>query len=223
MGSKGRQPFVDPALLLSGAEQKVPVNCSGVDEAGRGALAGPVVAAAVVFDADVVFPEWLRDSKTLSAVQRERMFIWIQTHAMAVGVGMCSAGIIDRINILQATMIAMSRAVSRLPNSVFDRPIVIDGNRVPVDLKSRATSLVQGDVLVPAISAASIIAKVTRDRIMCALDRKFPMYGFGIHKGYGTALHRRAIQAYGPSSCHRLTFAPCKASVVSIVQNPHDV
>lgn len=185
----------------------------GVDEAGRGALCGPVVAAAVSFSEDLLIHPLIRDSKKLTASQRNQMFDWIYAHAVCVGVGMCSAAMIDKINILQATMRAMSHAVSRLPNAVRLDAIIIDGNRVPHDLKDRASFLVKGDSLIPAISAASIIAKVTRDRILYALDRKFPMYGFAIHKGYGTQMHRDALQTHGPSQCHRLTFAPCKREV----------
>lgn len=183
---------------------------TGIDEAGRGALAGPVVAAAVVFDSGLLVHPLIRDSKKLTAAQRDQMFDWIQQNALAIGVGMASATTVDRINILQSTMLAMSRAVSRLPASFQKGPMVIDGNRVPLDLRDRATFLVQGDRLIPAISAASIIAKVTRDRIMCELDAKFPVYGFAIHKGYGTERHRDAIRDFGPSPCHRMTFAPMR-------------
>jgi ribonuclease HII len=182
----------------------------GIDEAGRGALAGPVAAAAVVFDAQLAMHPLIQDSKKLSAVQRDHMFLWIQQHALAIGVGLSSASTVDRINILQATMLAMSRAVSRLPTAFQQGPMVIDGNRVPLDLRDRATAIVQGDRLVPAISAASIIAKVTRDRVMCALDAKFPVYGFAIHKGYGTQLHRDAIRDFGPCPSHRMTFSPMR-------------
>jgi ribonuclease HII len=185
--------------------------CIGVDEAGRGALAGPVVAAAVVFPEGVSFHPLIRDSKKMTAIQRELMFDWIQSHALSIGVGMCSATTIDRINILEATMLAMSRAVFQLPPQLLPVSIIIDGNRVPKHLKSRATALVQGDKLVPSISAASIVAKVTRDRIMTALDVKFSAYGFLQHKGYGTLVHRQALQLHGPSACHRLTFAPCRS------------
>ena len=190
--------------------QKGSGGVTGIDEAGRGALAGPVVAAAVVFDSGLLVHPLIRDSKKLTAAQRDQMFDWIQQNALAIGVGMASATTVDRINILQSTMLAMSRAVSRLPASFQKGPMVIDGNRVPLDLRDRATFLVQGDRLIPAISAASIIAKVTRDRIMCELDAKFPVYGFAIHKGYGTERHRDAIRDFGPSPCHRMTFAPMR-------------
>jgi len=167
-----------------------------------------VAAAVVVFDAGLQIHPLIQDSKKLSAAQRDHMFCWIQQHALAIGVGLCSATTVDRINILQATMLAMSRSVSRLPVSFQKGPMLIDGNRVPLDLRDRATAIVQGDRLVPAISAASIVAKVTRDRIMCALDAKFPGYGFAIHKGYGTEMHREAIRDLGPSTSHRSTFSP---------------
>ena len=171
-----------------------------------------MVAAAVVFDSGLGVHPLIRDSKKLTSAQREQMFDWIQQHALAIGVGMASAGTVDRINVLQATMLAMSRAVLRLPERFLDVPMQVDGNRVPKSLQGRAIAVVHGDRLIPAISAASIIAKVTRDRIMCALDAKFPVYGFAIHKGYGTERHRDAIRDFGPSLCHRRTFAPMKTT-----------
>lgn len=177
----------------------------GVDEAGRGALCGPVVAAAVALP-DGKIPIFIRDSKRLSTKQREAMFFWIQAHCI-FSVGMCSAAAIDRINIFQATMCAMVRAVYALPC----RPthVLVDGNKVPQALQTYATAHVGGDASIPAISAASIVAKVTRDRILVALDTKYPNYGFAVHKGYGTVAHRVALRRFGPTECHRHSFRLC--------------
>lgn len=182
---------------------------AGVDEAGRGPLAGPVVAAAVILD-DLNPIQGLNDSKKLSAKRREALFDEIRARSLCYAIAQASVQEIDQLNILQATMLAMKRAVEglRLPPKL----VLVDGNRLPT-LAMRAEAIVQGDALVPAISAASILAKVHRDRLCQALHAQYPLYGFDQHKGYGTARHLAALQAHGPADCHRLTFAPVARSV----------
>lgn len=182
---------------------------AGVDEAGRGPLAGPVVAAAVILD-DLNPIQGLNDSKKLSAKRREALFDEIRARSLCYAIAQASVQEIDQLNILQATMLAMKRAVEglRLPPKL----VLVDGNRLPT-LAMRAEAIVQGDALVPAISAASILAKVHRDRLCQALHAQYPLYGFDQHKGYGTARHLAALQAHGPADCHRLTFAPVAKSV----------
>ncbi len=179
---------------------------AGVDEVGRGPLAGPVVAAAVILDELKPVPG-LRDSKALTALRRERLFDQIMARALCVSIAQASAEEIDRLNILQATLLAMQRAVERLrlpPNRVL-----VDGNRVPV-LKMPALAIVKGDAQVPVISAASIVAKVHRDRLCLDLHERFPGYGFDAHKGYPTAAHLQALQTHGPCAEHRHSFAPVR-------------
>ena len=184
---------------------------AGIDEAGRGPLAGPVVAAAVILPERFDLPG-LTDSKKLSAKARTRLYPLIRQQALAVGVGVARAGEVDRVNILQATLRSMERAVGRLSLPVDF--LLIDGN-VPLPLNLPQQTLVKGDSRSLSIAAASVIAKVVRDRIMVAYDRLFPGYGLAGHKGYGSAAHREAIARLGPSPCHRLTFGGvrehCKA------------
>ena len=175
---------------------------AGIDEAGRGPLAGPVVAAAVILPEEFELPG-LTDSKQLSATARERLYPLIRAQALAVGIGVARAEEIDRINILQATLRSMQRAVGRL--AVPADFLLIDGN-VPVPLPLPQQTLVKGDSRSLSIAAASVVAKVVRDRIMTTYDRLFPGYGFASHKGYGSDAHRRAIAQLGPSPCHRRTF-----------------
>ena len=175
---------------------------AGVDEAGRGALAGPVVAAAVVLAEGTQIPD-LTDSKKLSPSTRNRLFDQIQTSALTVGIGQASHLEIDRLNILQATMLAMQRAVVAT-NPAPDYAL-IDGDCLP-EISMPGESIIKGDTLCHSISAASVVAKVFRDRLMCELDSRFPNYGFRQHKGYGTQKHRQAIATFGVSSCHRQTF-----------------
>ena len=182
----------------------IPGLVAGVDEAGRGPLAGPVVAAAVILDARAPI-QGLADSKQLSPRRREQLFDEIRAKALCCSVAQASVEEIDRLNILQATMIAMQRAVKGLrlkPNKVL-----VDGNRLP-PLEVLAEAVVSGDALVPAISAASILAKVTRDRLLLELHALHPGYGFDRHKGYGTAQHMLALQTLGPLDVHRRSFAP---------------
>ncbi len=187
----------------------VPGLMAGVDEAGRGPLAGPVVAAAVILD-DLHPIAGLNDSKKLTAKRREKLFDEIKAKALCFSIAQASVQEIDEINILQATMLAMKRAVEGL--RLKPVKVLVDGNRLPT-IDIRAEAIVQGDALVPAISAASILAKVHRDRMCEEMHARYPQYGFDQHKGYGTALHLAALQAHGPADCHRLTFAPVARSV----------
>lgn len=176
---------------------------AGVDEAGRGALAGPVVAAAVVLDR-MLDPAIFKDSKAIGANERERLFQILLESNSIIGVGIHSHRFVDRLNVLGATMSAMTRSVHRLGS--VPESILIDGNRVPLSLFGRAKAIVKGDATVPVISAASVVAKVTRDRIMIQLGCRFPDYGFEIHKGYATAVHYAALARWGPCDVHRKTF-----------------
>ena len=176
----------------------------GIDEAGRGPWAGPVVAAAVILKPEEV-PDDLADSKVMSAARRERAYEQILAEA-TVGVGVSSVSEIDRLNILQATMLAMVRAVADL--GVQPTQAVIDGNRVPEGLPCPARAIVKGDATVPAISAASIVAKVTRDRLMVALAQQFPGYGWETNAGYGVKAHAAALETLGVTPHHRRSFKP---------------
>jgi ribonuclease HII len=182
---------------------------AGVDEAGRGPLAGPVVAAAVILD-DLQPIAGLNDSKKLSAKRREQLFDEIRARALCFAIAEASVQEIDRLNILQATLLAMKRAVEGL--RLKPQRVLVDGNRLPT-LDILAEAIVQGDALVPSISAASILAKVHRDRLCQHLHERYPVYGFDQHKGYGTAQHLNALREHGPAECHRLTFAPVRRSV----------
>ncbi len=182
---------------------------AGVDEAGRGPLAGPVVAAAVILD-DLKPISGLDDSKKLTEKRREKLYDEILAKALCCSIAEASVQEIDSLNILQATLLAMRRAVCGL--RLKPVKVLIDGNRLPV-LDVRAEAIVQGDALVPAISAASILAKVHRDRLCSLLHAQFPQYGFDRHKGYGTAEHLQALAEHGPSPWHRSSFAPVARSI----------
>lgn len=190
-----------------GVEPELPPGrVAGVDEAGRGPLAGPVVAGAVILDPDRPI-EGLRDSKKLSAARRETLYEQICDRALAWATGSASVAEIDSLNILQATMLAMQRAVAGLrPAAEY---ALVDGNRCP-DLGCPAQAIVRGDSLVAAISAASILAKVTRDREMLVLDASYPGYGFASHKGYPSKAHLDALERLGVLPVHRRTFAPVR-------------
>ena len=177
---------------------------AGVDEAGRGPLAGPVVAAAVILD-DRNPIRGLADSKVLTARRREQLFDEIRAKALCCSVAEASVDEIDTLNILQATLLAMRRAVEGL--RLKPALVLVDGNRLPT-LSMRAEAIVKGDSKIAAISAASILAKVTRDRWCAELDLQYPQYGFAGHKGYGTAEHLQALQAHGACPQHRKTFSP---------------
>lgn len=182
----------------------VPGLVAGVDEAGRGPLMGPVVAAAVILD-DLHPIKGLADSKKLTALRREKLYDEIRAKALCFSIAQASAAEIDEINILQATMLAMRRAVEGL--RLKPAKVLVDGNRIPT-LVIVAEAIVGGDALVPAISAASILAKVWRDRWCQEMDLAYPQYGFASHKGYGTAEHLVALQQHGACPEHRRTFAP---------------
>ena len=181
---------------------------AGVDEAGRGPLAGPVVVAAVILDP--LRPiAGLADSKVLGAARREQLALEIRSRVLAFSICVVEAEEIDRLNILGATLAAMSRAVAAL--AIRPALALIDGNRVPRDLPCRGQAIVRGDASEAAISAASILAKTERDRIMCALDLIHPGYGFHKHKGYPTAEHFESLRRLGPCPQHRRSFAPVRA------------
>ncbi|PYD86526.1 ribonuclease HII [Pseudomonas syringae pv. pisi] len=178
----------------------------GVDEAGRGPLAGPVFAAAVILDP--LRPiEGLRDSKKLTEARRDELAPLIREHALAWAIAECSCEEIDSINILQATMLAMRRAVEALQTA--PTLALIDGNRCP-QMDVRAHAIVEGDDKVNAISAASILAKTARDAALVRLHDLYPQYGFDQHKGYGTPLHLERLRLHGPSPAHRRSFAPVR-------------
>jgi ribonuclease HII len=182
---------------------------AGVDEAGRGPLAGPVVAAAVILD-ELNPIKGLADSKQLSATRRAALYDEIRAKALCCSVAEASVQEIDTLNILQATMLAMRRAVQGL--RLKPTKVLVDGNRLP-PLDVLAEAIVQGDAKVQAISAASILAKVTRDRMLEALHAQHPQYGFDRHKGYGTAQHLAALREHGPLPVHRRSFAPVAEAV----------
>lgn len=199
MRSKKFFPVEQPALVWD-----VPGLIAGVDEAGRGPLAGPVVAAAVILD-DLHPIQGLADSKKLSEKRREKLFDEIRAKALCFSIAEASVEEIDTLNILQATLLAMQRAVEGL--RLKPQKVLVDGNRLP-KLDILAEAIVQGDVKVSAISAASILAKVHRDRMCTTMHQDYPQYGFDQHKGYGTKMHLDALIAHGASPLHRRSFAP---------------
>lgn len=182
----------------------VPGLMAGVDEAGRGPLAGPVVAAAVILD-DLHPIKGLADSKKLTPLRREKLYDEIRAKALCCSIALATVEEIDSLNILQATMLAMKRAVEGL--RLKPHKVMVDGNRLPV-LDVLAEAIVKGDALVPAISAASILAKVYRDRWCDEFHLQYPQYGFAGHKGYGTAAHLAALREHGACPQHRRSFAP---------------
>ena len=185
---------------------------AGVDEAGRGPLAGPVVAAAVILD-ELQPIKGLKDSKVMTARARERLFDEIRAKALCCSIAQASVEEIDTLNILQATMLAMQRAVDGL--RLRPHHVLVDGNRLPV-LKVQAEAIVKGDAKVKAISAASILAKVHRDRLCIELHEAHPQYGFDGHKGYPTAAHLAALREHGACPHHRRSFAPVRAVCVAL-------
>lgn len=200
-------PFREKAGLLA-----------GVDEAGRGPLAGPVVAAAVILPADFRLPS-LNDSKQLSELQRIVLYRLIQRQALAVGVGIVSHEEIDEINIRQASFVAMRRALAHL---IFQpRHVLVDGFQIP-NLVYAQTAVIGGDGRSASIAAASVVAKVTRDSLMHWMDRCYPNYGFAQHKGYGTPDHLEALEKQGPCAIHRRSFAPVRINSVVASLNTHD-
>ncbi len=181
----------------------------GVDEAGRGPGAGPVVAAAVILDPAHI-PAGLDDSKKLTTKKRELLFAALQKHAL-IGIGLAEPEEIDRRNILHASMVSMRRAMLGLP--IVPDHALIDGNRLPQDVPCSAQAVIGGDGISLSIAAASIIAKVTRDQLMMRMDIAYPGYGFAAHKGYMTKVHKAALQSLGPCPIHRFSFAPVAAAV----------
>ncbi|MCF6337089.1 MAG: ribonuclease HII [Gammaproteobacteria bacterium] len=198
MGTQSTHDFSDAILWVA-----------GVDEVGRGPLAGPVVTAAVILDPEQPI-SGLADSKVLSEKKREILFDEIQIKAKAWAIGRAEVAEIDKINILQATMLAMQRAVAGL--ALQPGHVLVDGNRCP-ELPCTAEAIIKGDGKIPAISAASIIAKVTRDREMVLLDAEYPGYGLAGHKGYPTKVHMAALQSLGVTPIHRRSFAPVRKAL----------
>lgn len=184
---------------------------AGIDEAGRGPLAGPVYAAAVILDPSQPIDS-LADSKTLSARRRTQLAIEIQQSALAWSIASASVAEIDKLNILQATFLAMRRACAGL--SVVPHAAIIDGRMVPKDLGVPARAIVKADRSHPEVAAASILAKTARDELCLELDQRYPAYGFAQHKGYGTALHLERLKTYGPCPEHRRSFAPVRRLLV---------
>lgn len=182
----------------------IPGLVAGVDEAGRGPLAGPVFAAAVILD-DMSPISGLADSKKLSPRKRDLLYDIIKARALCFSVATASVDEIDQLNILQASLLAMQRAVKGL--RLKPMKVLVDGNRLPV-LDIRAEAIVKGDSKVASISAASILAKVERDRWCMEIDSQYPLYGFAMHKGYGTSFHLNALKEHGPCVLHRSSFAP---------------
>lgn len=185
---------------------------AGIDEAGRGPLAGPVVAACAVCSPNINNDKLklIKDSKKLTAKTREALFEVIKQEFVEVGVGICDHQTIDRINILQATFLAMKKAIGALkqkPNF-----IILDGKFKIPNCSYNQKAIIKGDELILSIAAASIIAKVTRDRIMFKMHKLYPDYGFDQHKGYGTKLHLECLKKYGPCPIHRMSFRPCRAT-----------
>ncbi len=179
---------------------------AGVDEVGRGPLAGPVITAAVILDSRHIIDK-LDDSKRLSEKKRQLLDQEIRAHALSFSIGRAEVHEIDQLNILQATMLAMQRAVAGLDK--IPGKILVDGNRLP-QFPCEAEAIIGGDGLVPEISAASIIAKVYRDNLMAELHQQYPLYGFDSNKGYPTRKHREALIKYGVTPCHRQSFAPVR-------------
>jgi len=178
---------------------------AGVDEAGRGPLAGPVVAAAVILRGNLPL-DGVMDSKKITEKKREQLYSQIIEQSLSYGISIVSHQDIDQINILQATMLAMTEAVAKL--DIRPNQVLVDGNQVPPIKNIDTQAIVKGDQKIPAISAASILAKVTRDRLMRSYCEQYPGYGFSKHKGYGTKMHMDMIKQLGPCAIHRLTFAP---------------
>lgn len=184
----------------------------GIDEAGRGPWAGPVTAGAVILDPERPI-EGLTDSKKLSEKKRLALEPLIKTQALAWGLGWASPEEIDKLNIRQANHLAMRRAVEVLKLAPIK--IIIDGNDVPANLPCPAKAIIKGDLTEPCISAASILAKTARDRLMIELDQQYPGYGFAAHKGYGTAAHSEALGRLGPCKVHRQSFAPVRRAAAA--------
>jgi ribonuclease HII len=183
---------------------------AGIDEAGRGSLAGPVTAAAVILPKDLIIPD-LNDSKQVSKRKREQLFVIIEKKALAYGISSVDNTIVDKINILQATFLAMSKSVLKL--QIKPELCLIDGNHKIPSLAFRQEAIVGGDAKSACIAAASILAKVTRDKIMTEYAKQYPVYKFEKHKGYATKQHIESLKQYGPCPIHRITFAPIRSDI----------
>lgn len=192
------------------SEVPLPAPVAGVDEAGRGPWAGPVMAAAVILEKPIA---GVTDSKKLTARVREQLAGVIRDSALAWALGRAEVAEIDQLNIRQASLLAMRRALLAL--EVIPGGVVVDGKDLPPQLEYPARALVGGDGSEPAIAAASVLAKTARDSEMLDWDREYPQYGFAAHKGYGTVVHRRALQEWGPSPLHRRSFAPVRRLLMS--------
>jgi len=214
-GTKASSPKKPHAPAQLGLDWNVPALTAGVDEAGRGPLAGPVVAAAVILD-PLEFIDGLDDSKKLTARTRERLYDEIMAKALCCSIAQASVEEIEQLNILHATMLAMKRAVEGL--RLKPGKVLVDGNRIPT-LKVAAEAVIGGDATVAAIAAASILAKVHRDRLCVELHALHPHYGFDVHKGYSTPVHLAALRMHGASPVHRRGFAPVRA-VLGELQMP---
>jgi ribonuclease HII len=197
-----RRPTFEREIALWNAGRSI---VAGIDEVGRGPLAGPVVAAAVVFPAGMKPIRGLRDSKILPAAKRERLAIVVRARAVAVGVGAASVREIDRFNIRRATILAMQRALRRL--GLVPAEVLVDGLWLP-ELGRPHDAIIDGDALCQSIAAASVIAKTVRDRLMCLLAARYPVYAWAENKGYGTPEHLDALQVLGPTRHHRMSFEP---------------
>ena len=197
-----RRPTFEREIALWNAGRSI---VAGVDEVGRGPLAGPVVAAAVVFPAGMKPIRGLRDSKILPAAKRERLAVVVRARALGVGVGAASVREIDRLNIRRATILAMQRALRRL--GLVPAEVLVDGLWLP-ELGRPHDAIVDGDALCQSIAAASVIAKTVRDRLMCRLAARYPVYAWEENKGYGTPEHLDALQVLGPTRHHRMSFMP---------------
>jgi ribonuclease HII len=194
---------------------RAPGLVAGVDEAGRGPLAGPVVAAAVILDPARPVPG-ITDSKALSAARREALAVQIRGHSLAWGLGWADAAEVDALNVLQATLLAMRRALQELQTAPAH--VIVDGDRCPrvtgLPFECTVEAIVKGDARVECIGAASILAKTARDEYMVAADRLYPGYGFAGHKGYGTAAHLASLRRLGPCPLHRRSYAPVESLIV---------
>jgi ribonuclease HII len=197
-----RRPTFEREIALWNAGRSI---VAGIDEVGRGPLAGPVVAAAVVFPAGMKPIRGLRDSKILPAAKRERLAIVVRARAVAVGVGAASVKEIDRFNIRRATILAMQRALQRL--GLVPAEVLVDGLWLP-ELGRPHDAIIDGDALCQSIAAASVIAKTVRDRLMCLLAARYPVYAWAENKGYGTPEHLDALHVLGPTRHHRMSFEP---------------
>jgi ribonuclease HII len=193
--------------MFNPLDSALPNRTAGCDEAGRGPLAGPVIAAAVILDPDKPIAG-LADSKQLAAKQREYLAGLIKEQALCWAIGEATVAEIDVLNILQATLLAMQRAITAL--TLTPTHVRVDGNRLPANLPCPAEAVIRGDQTIACISAASILAKVHRDTLMLEFDRLYPEYGFKDHKGYGTRRHLEALATYGVTSIHRRSFAPVR-------------